>query len=342
MSRENVNSDNPAAGQQSSQELADRISQAAQQGRLAEAESLRQEMMRVDPMNLKLIITAGEIIEEQKTKLLDRDHLAAWQDLYGDLSEEEINGLFYSLHPAVVESNKLLQVQGKISNRLFLIDNGKVVLFYRKDEKNKVVAQLGRGDIVGETSFFEISLCPLSAATQSEVKLYSLSRSAAETWQEQYPGLFERLAEFCRRAGKSAEAIAQKNLDRRSTARYPVSGAVTAVIVDKNGNPTDTFVKGGMSDISQTGLCFDIKCSKQETARSLLAATINLSLAFDAGSRQPFTIQGLITKVSFHLHNDYSVHVKFKNTIGDETFRSFPCRWSEGGETSDEKPQTNG
>ncbi len=330
MSIENVNSNNPTAAGQNSQDLADRIGQAAEQGRLAEAESLRQELMLVDPMNLKLIIATGEIIEEQKTKLLDRDHLAVWQDLYGGLSEEEINGLFYSLQPAVVESNKLLQVQGKISNRLFLIDSGKVVLFYRKDEKNKVAAQLGRGDIVGETSFFEISLCPLSAATGSEVRLYSLTRSAAENWQEQYPGLFERLAEFCRRTGKSAAAIAQKNLDRRSAARYPVAGAVTATIVDKHGNQTDTFVKGGMSDISRNGLCFDIKCSKQETARSLLAATVNLSLVFDADGRQPFATQGLITKVSFHLHNDYSVHVKFTNALEEETFKSFPCRWSEG------------
>ena len=40
-------------------------------------------------MNLKLIVSTGEIIEQQKTKLLDRDHLAVWDNLYEDLTEEE-------------------------------------------------------------------------------------------------------------------------------------------------------------------------------------------------------------------------------------------------------------
>lgn len=314
-----------AGEEKHSQDLADRIKKAALSGDFRQADSLREELIRTDPMNLTLIVSTAEIIEEQKTKLLDKDHLAIWRELYEDCSDEETNGLFYSLQPVVIETNKLLQVQGRISNRLFFIDSGKVVLFYRKDDKNKVAAQLGRGDIVGEESFFEISLCSLSAATQSEVKLYSLTRDATEQWTEACPGLYEKLGEFCRRTGKSRQAIKEKELDRRSAIRYPVSGTASAVILDTNGQPSDNYVKGGLSDMSQTGLCFDIKCSQQDTARTLLAKTIVLTLDFDDWDAEPFKLQGQITKVSFHLHNDYSVHVKFDRTIDDETYRTLPC-----------------
>jgi hypothetical protein len=224
----------------------------------------------------------------------------------------------------VIETNKLLQVQGKVSNRLFFIDSGTVVLFYRKDDKNKVAVQLGSGDIVGEESFFEISLCSLSAATQSEVKLYSLTRDATEQWTEAFPGLYEKLGEFCRKAGKSKEAIKQKELDRRSMTRYLTSGMASAVILDKAGQPSNTYVKGGLTDISPGGLCFDIKCSKQETARTLLAQHVHLSLNFDEGRGDPLKVQGQITKLSFHLHNDYSVHVKLGSPIDAETFKTLP------------------
>jgi len=309
-----------------SDELAAAIKKAALKGDFVVAETLREKLISIDPVNLKSIVSTGEIIEEQKTKLLDKDHLAVWDGLYDNLTEEETNGLFYSMVPALIDPNKLLQVQGKLSSRLFFIDSGKVALFYRKEGKNIIATQLSRGDIVGESSFFEISLCPLSAATQAETKLYSLTRRAAEAWQEAHPGLYEKVAEFCRSRGKSGDAIAANELDRRSTRRYPISGVAGAVVLQKDGSPGAHRFKGGLSDISQTGLCFDIKCSRQETARALLAAEVELSLEFDGHPADPLRLTGQITKVGFHLHNDYSVHVKFSTPLDEESFKTLPCR----------------
>ncbi len=331
MSREEINpvESGPGSDTISSDDLAAAIQKAALAGNFREAETLREQLIKNDQMNLKLIVSTGEIIEQQKTKLLDRDHLAVWDNLYEDLTEEEANGLFYSMEPALIETNKLLQVQGKISNRLFFIDSGKVVLFYRQEGKNIVVAQLGRGDFVGESSFFEISLCPLSAATQAKTKLYSLTRRTAEEWQKEHPGLYEKIADFCRKMGKSAEAIASSELDRRSAKRYPISGVAAAVVLQKDGSPGANRFKGALSDISRSGLCFEIKCSRQESARALLAAEVDLSLAVDGHEQTPWHLKGQITKVSFHLHNDYSAHVKFIEPIEEGTFKTLPCNWSE-------------
>ena len=338
MSTDNNTADTQAAqiSARNSQNLAGIIKEAALRGDFAEADALREELIAGDPMNLNLIVSTGEIIEEQKFKLLDKDHLAVWQELYQECNTEETNSLFYSLEPATIEPSKLLQVQGKVSNRLFFIDSGKVVLFYRKEDKNKVVLELGRGDIVGEENFFEISLCPLSAATQSEVNLYSLTRSAAEKWHEMQPGLYEKIRDFCQKTGKSKSGVAQKNLDRRSSSRYPVSGVVTATILDQEGKPSENYFKGPMTDISRTGLCFDIKCSNYETARAILARTIEISAVFSGGEDACWVQQGIITKVSFHLHNDYTVHVRLHDIIEEELFKSFPCDWSVDDQSEEE------
>lgn len=312
-----------------SDELAGKIEAAALQGRFSVAEQLRDELIRIDPMNLKLIVSTGELIEEQKTALFDKDHLAVWQELYQELSDEEANGLFYSLESADIAASKLLQVKGKISNRLFFVESGNVALFYPKDGKNTVLTQLSRGDIVGELSFFEISLCPLSAATQSEVKLYSLTRAAAEKWQEPYPGLYDKLERFCRLRGKSDTVIKASGLDRRTNPRYQVDGIAGAVVLDKSAQPTELRFKGPISDMSSTGLCFEIKCSKQETARYLLAKTVELHLEFDQAPGAALDVLGRVSKVSFHLHNDYSVHVQFNERLGDPLFEQIPRRQPE-------------
>lgn len=311
--------------------LAEKIKVLARSGAFSEAEMLRGELMQLDPMALTHIVSTAEVIEEEKTKNLDTDHLAVWQELYDDFSPEETNCLFYSLTQTRVKPGKLLLAQGKPSNRLFFIDSGRVTVFYRKDEKNIPALQLSRGDILGEDTFFGISLCSFSVATQSDVSLRHVSRKDAERWHEDQPGLYEKLADFCRKNGKCEEAIRLKNIEKRKYSRFTGSAVVTAYLLDKEGTATDTYFRGGLEDISQTGICFSMKCSKKKTARDLLSKQLDLSVVFDDENEKPFTTRGVIVKVSFHLHNDYAVHVKLGNKIPEELFKTFPCERVAGG-----------
>ncbi len=305
---------------QDSEQIAQKIKELANQGLFTEAEQLRDQMMRDNPMALNLIVSTGEVIEEEKTKNLDLDHMAVWKTLYDDLSSEETNCLFYGTKQATLESGKLLVSQGKLNNRLFFIDNGRVTVFYHKDKKNIPIIQLSRGDILGEETFFGISFCSLSAVTQSEVNLRHISRKEAQTWHDKAPGLFEKLADFCRKHGKSERAVVRKNLERRTYQRHPCKGNATAYLIDGQGNKSQTYFRGGIEDISQSGVCFSMKCSKQETARALLGKEIEITIIIPEGEIKRIC-HGTIVKVSFHLHNDYSVHVRFKNLLEEAEFK---------------------
>jgi len=309
-------------------EVAEKIKRLAVNGSFIEAERLREKLLEDYPMELSHIVASGEIIEQEKTKQLNSDHLAAWASLYENLSSEEINCLYYSLKQVQVEPGKLLTAQGKANNRLFFIDSGRVSVFYRKDDKNKPVIQLSRGDLLGEETFFGIALCPLSAATVSAVELRYLSRREAESWQEKQPGLYEKVADYCRRYGKSDFAVQQKNSGRRKYQRYTANAVATAHILDRQGKKTSTYFKGALTDISRSGTSFSIKCSRQETARALLARAVDVAIDFNGHADSPFLQSGVIVKVSFHLHNDYTVHVSFSEIIGRRDFTALPCDWS--------------
>ncbi len=295
---------------------------AAKARDFSRADALRDKLVEVDSMALGDIIKVNAMIDEEKSAAIDRDHLATWSALYDDLSEEERNCLFYSMKKVVVPPKKLLLSHGALNNRLFFIDRGQVTIFLPKGDQNVVLAQLGRGDILGEYTFATISLCSASAVTHTEVQLMCLENSAAAGWEEQYPGLYEKLVDFCLKHGRVDEIIRNKKMEKRQHVRYMAEGVVTAVVLTREGLKSDIVFRGSLSDISMTGTCFAVRISKKATAKALLAR--NLLLSFSCGSEdnpQTFQAIGKVVRVSFHLYEDYSVHVQFNTQLPEEQIR---------------------
>jgi CRP-like cAMP-binding protein len=286
------------------------------------AEELREKLIEINPMALNEIIQSTEIIEREKSAGIDRDHLAIWARLYDLLSEEEGNCLFYSMKKVVVPPKKLLLVHGAQNNRLFLIDRGQVTIFFPKDGKNILLTQLGRGDILGEYAFSAISLNSASAVTHSEVQLMYLDSSEADDWEEKHPGLYQKLIDFCRKNGKVDESMRNRKLEKRRDVRIPVAGQVTAHLLTREGKKSEVIFRGGLSDISMDGTCFTIRCTKKATARALLARYLFLSISCERGGAPiTFTAIGRVVRVSFHLYEDYSIHVQFNQLLAGELYK---------------------
>jgi CRP-like cAMP-binding protein len=287
------------------------------------ADALRDKLVEVDPMALGEIIKVNGMIEEEKSAAIDRDHLAIWSKLYDDLSEEERNCLFYSMKKVVVPPKKLLLSHGAMNSRLFFIDRGQVTIFFPKGDQNVVLAQLGRGDILGEYTFATISLCSASAVTHTEVELMCLENSATAGWEEQYPGLYGKLIDFCMKNGRVDEILRNKKMEKRQHVRYLAEGVVNAVVLTREGQKSDIVFRGSLTDISMAGTCFAVRINKKATAKALLAR--HLLLSFSCGTEDnPLTFQavGKVVRVSFHLYEDYSVHVQFNKHLPEEKVKS--------------------
>ena len=288
------------------------------------AEELREKLIEINPMAISEIIKSSEIIEKEKTAGIDKDHLVTWARLYDGLSDEERNCLYYSMKKYVVPEKKMLLTHGAMNNRLFLIDRGLVTIFFPKEGKNVVLAQIGRGDILGEYTFSTISLCSASAITHTEVELMVLDGGAADGWEDKYPGLYEKLIDFCLKSGRVDEILRIKKLEKRRYERFPAEGRVTATLLTREGKKSEVVFHGGLSDISVSGTCFTIRCSKKATARALLARYMLLSICSDEGENvATVSAIGRVVRVSFHLYEDYSVHVQFNALLTKEQCRQF-------------------
>ena len=52
------------------------------------------------------------------------------------------------------------------------------------------------------------------------------------------------------------------------------------------------------------------------------------SITFDDQDDKTIELSGTIVKLSYHLHSDYSVHLKFSEILNIDLFRTFPCDWT--------------
>ena len=289
---------------------------AAKEKNFQHAEALRERLMQVDSMALPEIIGSAELIEQAKASGMDSEHLAIWDSLYSTLSQGERNCLFYSMKKIVLPPKKIILSHGAYNTRLFFIDQGKVTIIFPRKGKNTVLAQLGRGNLLGEYSFTSIALCSATAVTHTDVKLYCLENKATDTWHDEYPGLYGKINDFCIKHGSLEDIDRWKSLEKRDKPRHSISGPLKGYLLDRDGKKTETYFRGDLSDISLDGCAFEIKLSKKATARALLARHLLLEFAFDIdGKPVEFEMTGKIVKVSFFMYNDYCIHIKFTKAI---------------------------
>ena len=273
-------------------------------------------------MALSVIIATGETIEEEMAGRIDKTHCAIWEKLYGDLSQEECNLLFHSTKSATVATGKIMLRQGKAIPRLLFIDSGRVTLFHTKGDERMLVGQLSRGDVLGEETFFDLSIPTFSAGAQSEVRLRFLDKSSTANWEERQPGLLRKLADFCRRESKAGELLRQKQIEKRQFARSRADGKVTAHLLTQDGARTNDIYRGTLSDISPQGVCFTIHSPRLEAVQGLLGRAVDLEFEADQGT--PGTVvRGTVVKVGILLHNDFTIHLHLHNVLAESAIERY-------------------
>jgi CRP-like cAMP-binding protein len=289
----------------------------SKQKNFSKAEALRERLYEVDPMALSEIVKAGEIIEQEKVESRDSDHTNIWSELYSVLSTEEANSLYYSLKPNSFSTDELIFSEGDKSWSLFFIDSGEIKMIYSRGKREFLLKTLGPGDTFGEETFFSrTAFCTFAAITLSPVRLKALDRSVLRGWAEDFPGLEDKLHDFCFRHGSMQELYEKQGVNRRTQRRINMAGNLVVQLIDPKGKPTGRPFKGSFSDISAGGLAFLVRVSKSDTARLLLGRRLVLKfiLPLQSGKKE-MQKSGRIIAVQPHIFSDYSIHVRFKEGL---------------------------
>jgi CRP-like cAMP-binding protein len=261
-------------------------------------------------------VKTGEIIEAEKNSAIDKDHLNTWSDLYAKLTVEETNALFYGMklenHPA----NHMVFKQGEMRARLYLVDKGRLKMFYRQADKAILLKTLGPGELFGDDAFFFAdAFCTTSVITDSAVKLRVLLRSDLDQMGKKTAGLEAKLNDYCKSLESVADLLKAKNLERRVDRRLCLPGKVLVQMVDDKNQPVAKPFRGELLDISASGLAFLMKTTQKASA-VLLGRNLKMQLTFDElASGLKINCRGTVLAVNSEPFNEYAIHAEFDKDL---------------------------
>jgi CRP-like cAMP-binding protein len=276
------------------------------------AEAMRSRIFEIDAMALGEIIRSGEIIEEEKSRSIDRNHREIWAKLYDSLSAEEANVLYFACKKATYQAEEKVFQQDEWKPRLYFINSGRARIVYFMDGKEVFLKAVEAGELAGEDTFFSLSICTTTMITQQRTELCYLDSDILKVWRVASPVLESKLQSFASSAEKITDLLKARHLDRRRQKRVNPGGKAIALLMNTSDQPVGKPFKVDLCDISRGGICFFVKITKRESASLLLGKRLGISFLHpQMDLSQAIKQNGTIVAVSFHPFEDCSVNVKF-------------------------------
>ncbi len=299
------------------------VTAAAKAKRFAEAERLHEKLYEIDALALGPIIQAGEIIEAEKSRAIDPDHLKTFAPLYAQLSEAERNALFHAMTAENFAPDDTLVHQGRINNRLCFINQGTVKIVHRQGSREMLIDRPQTGSIVGADSFFKATVSTVAVIAMGPVAATCLARDLLEKLHPDHPGLKSKLQDHVARQDTIAEQLRRRGMDRRRYPRYQIQGRIKVQIQDRKGRAVGRPFLGALCDCSQGGIAFCIGSANSQTARILLGRRLQLEFVIPlAGAPRKVSTCGTVIGVNDLMANEYSLHIRYDQNLDPQTVQA--------------------
>jgi len=288
----------------------------AKQKNFEAAEAMRSRIFDIDAMALSEIIRSGEIIEEEKSRTIDRGHREIWAKLYDSLSAEEANALYFACKKATYPTEGKIFQQDEWKSRLYFVNSGRARVVYFLDGKELFLRAVERGELAGEDTFFSLSMCTTTMIAQYRTEVSYLDSDILKVWRTTFPMLESKLQGFASSVEKIADLLKARKMDRRRLRRVNPGWKATALLMSTSEQPVGKPFKVDLCDISRGGTCFFVKITKKETASLLLGKRLCISYLHPLMDPS-YTVRqsGTIVAVHFHPFEDCAVNVKFDTLL---------------------------
>jgi CRP-like cAMP-binding protein len=294
----------------------------ARQKNFEAAEALRSRIFDIDAMALGEIIRSGEIIEEEKSQVIDRSHREIWSELYGNLSVEEANALYFGLTTITCQAGETIFEQGSWKPRLYFVNSGRAKIVFLQNGKEFYLKDVGAGQFAGEDTFFSLTVCTTTMIAQSRTDVSFLDSDIPNVWKTGCPALESKLRSFVSKGEKVSELLKAKEMDRRSSRRVNIVGKATALLTGPSETPEGKPFKVDLNDISRGGVCLMVRITRKETAGLLLGKRLCISiLGPQTDSSQTIAQCGTVVGIQFHPFEDCTVNVKFDSLLSEAEIR---------------------
>lgn len=286
------------------------------------AEEMRSRIFDIDSMALSAIVSAGEAIEEEKHKCIDRAHLNRWARLYQELDTDEANALYFALKKKTCEEDETISRQGELKPCLYFIESGRIKVVYFENGSEVLLKTAEAGRLAGEDVFFCATLCTTSLITLARTTLAYLESDVLDVWRTSFPLLESKLLNFISKSERIPELLKAKTKDRRRLKRLIVGGKVMVQLMNLSGQKVGNPFKAQMGDLSRGGMCFYIRIVRKETANLMLAKRVHV-IYLPPRTAPSNTIEkdGTVVAVRFQPFTDCAVSVKFDSLLPELLMR---------------------
>jgi CRP-like cAMP-binding protein len=312
--------------------LLEMVTRCAQSGDFVNAEKIHARMYAETPMALTATIAAGEAIDAHKGGMIDPEHLARWEGIYSQLTEEETTTFFYALQDMDYAGGEIVFKQGDVDGRLFLIEDGAVKMVCEDTDgsedpdasEQSPIQELKAGDIFGADHFFSFSVCTYSAVAGEACRLKVLDKSHRFKWLAELPGLENKLQRYCSTLEKASNIIVEGNIERRSGASRSSSVKATIQTIDSRRLPEDWSRSVRFCEVSPGGASLELKLGKPEDAEALLGENLKISFTLQvAGAQKQAHVTARIVAIDFLPFGDCAMHIQFTKALSDKVVALF-------------------
>ena len=301
--------------------LLETITKFAREKNFTKAEELRDKLYEVAPMALNEIVRSGEIIEEEKSQVVDKNHLETWARLFDTLTTDEKNALYFAMKTKAFKAGQPVFEQGQIDSSMYFIKNGRFQMVYydRFGLQEAVLKELTPGDIANDDAFFSFTVCTTSLVAVTDAEMFFLEKNILTEWEKKHPGIENKLRTFSRLFEKVGDLIQKSGLQLRGHKRVKISRDAMVQPLDNAGKPLKTPHRVSLFDISAGGVSYGFKLNKKEDASQLLDSWINIQTVYQNQiGKHKINCNGKIVAVHLQPFDESSVHVQFEELLGEQ------------------------
>nr|WP_321464686.1 HEAT repeat domain-containing protein [uncultured Desulfobulbus sp.] len=304
------------------QQLLDLIGSTARAGDFATAERLRERIYEIDAMPLSDVIRSEEIIQQEKQGGIREEDLEIWAELTDRLGTKEFRTIYEVFTERRFKPEETIVSQGDKNDALFFINQGSVKVSHLVGERELFITSLSRGQLAGE-NFFTPSLWTVTLTSLTPSRLYLLPQKALAQWQDKFPGLRAKLFEYYQTYNNIGLMLKKKGLDRRKDQRFTLARKIQVQPISNLDAPIGRGFRSETADISQGGLAFLVRISRQENARLLLGRRMQVVLPV-GGKIGHLNFKGLVIGVQPYrqLLGNFSVHFKFDHPLDSQDLQA--------------------
>ncbi|MBW2607894.1 MAG: zinc-ribbon domain-containing protein [Deltaproteobacteria bacterium] len=301
--------------------LLETITKFAKEKNFTKAEELRDKLYEVAPMALNEIVRSGEIIEEEKSRILDKNYLETWARLFDTLATDESNALYFAMKTKVFKAGQTVFEQGQLDSRMYFIKKGRFQMVYydRFGLQEAVLKELKPGDIANDDAFFSFTVCTTSLVAVTDAEVFFLEKNILTEWEKKHPGIENKLRVFSRLFDKVGDMIQKSGLQLRGHKRVKISRNAIVQPLDNSGKPLKSPYKVSLFDISAGGVSYGFKLNKKEDAGQLLDSWINIQTVYqNQKGKQKINCNGKVVAVHLQPFDESSVHVQFEELLAEQ------------------------